>query len=177
MTKSSNLRAAGATAAAPAAKSRARGGESLNPVKQRKPSKAGKPSERGSGGLEELRQDVFEGQPEAERAYHETHQRAQLAAGLKFQRRRAGLTLRQLAAEAGWSPSYVSRLESATGPWPKIDSILRYLSACGSDARCGLVIGQPTAGGFRIDSATTISDGQEEVFEGLAGRSVATRKA
>ena len=177
MTKSSSVRAAGATTTAPAGKTRTLAGQGVKPVKQTKARKPATREEQVSPGLEELRQEVFGGQPEPERAYQDSRQRAQLGAGLKLQRRRAGLTLRQLAEKAGWSPSYVSRLESATGPWPKVDSILRYLAACGTDARCGLVIGQPTANGFQIDSATTISDGREALFEQLAGRTVAPGKA
>jgi transcriptional regulator with XRE-family HTH domain len=123
-------------------------------------------------GLEDIRREVYADSPEAERAYLDSRQRAHLGAGLKGQRRRAGLTLRQLAAKANWSPSYVSRLESATGPWPKLDTIRHYLAACGTDARCGLVIGHPTESRSQIDSATTISDGQECVFEWMAGQSV-----
>ncbi|MBK1666603.1 hypothetical protein CKO28_00915 [Rhodovibrio sodomensis] len=177
MTKSSSVRAAGTTTTAPAGKTRTPAGQGVKPVKQTKAKKPTKRDGQASPGLEGLRQEVFEGQPEAERAYRDSRQRAQLGAGLKLQRRRAGLTLRQLAEKAGWSPSHVSRLESATGPWPKVDSILRYLAACGTDARCGLVIGQPTANGFQIDSATTISDGREALFEHLAGRTVAPGKA
>lgn len=119
--------------------------------------------------LDDLKREVYQGQPEAEQAYLDSRQRAQLGAGLKRQRRQARLTLRQLATEAGWHPSYVSRMESATGPWPKIDSILRYLAACGTNARCGLVIGQPSDDGFEIDTATTISNGRERFFEVMNG--------
>ena len=120
---------------------------------------------RPAGGLEDLRRKVYAGQPQAEQAYRDSRQRAQLAASLKRQRRQAGLTLRAIACVAGWHPSFVSRLESATGPWPRIETIQRYLSACGTDARLGLMIAQPETGAYRIDSATTISDGREAIFE------------
>jgi transcriptional regulator with XRE-family HTH domain len=130
------------------------------------------PAARRADELDDLKREVYQGAPEAEQAYLDSRQRAQLGAGLKRQRRQAGLTLRQLATEAGWHPSYVSRMESATGPWPKIDSILRYLAACGTNARCGLVIGQPNNNGFEIDSATTISYGRERIFEVMKGWTV-----
>jgi transcriptional regulator with XRE-family HTH domain len=127
-------------------------------------------------GLEALRREVHRDLPGAEQAYFDSRQRAELGAGLKLQRRKANLTLSELAYRANWSPTDVSHLESATGSWPKFESILRYLAACGMDVRLGLVIGRATERGLQLDSAITVSDGREKVFEVLADRTASDSK-
>ncbi|MFJ6723957.1 helix-turn-helix domain-containing protein [Streptomyces sp. NPDC091281] len=60
--------------------------------------------------------------------------RRALAEQLREIRRDAGLTGREVAARAGWHPSKVSRLQSATTP-PSDDDIRAWCAACGADDR------------------------------------------
>lgn len=86
--------------------------------------------DRQQPGLAALREEAFRDDPEGRRAYHDSALRANLAARLKLRRRRAGLTLRQLAKRLAWSPEAVDTLESATRPWPSLPDVRAYLRGC-----------------------------------------------
>ncbi|MFK0284603.1 helix-turn-helix domain-containing protein [Streptomyces sp. NPDC090499] len=60
--------------------------------------------------------------------------RRAIAEKLREIRRDAGLTGREVAVLAGWQPSKVSRLQSATTP-PSDDDIRAWCAACGADDR------------------------------------------
>ncbi|MEV7370357.1 helix-turn-helix transcriptional regulator [Streptomyces sp. NPDC090301] len=60
--------------------------------------------------------------------------RRAIADQLREIRRDAGLTGRDVAARAGWQPSKVSRLQSATTP-PSDDDIREWCTACGAEDR------------------------------------------
>lgn len=66
-----------------------------------------------------------------------------LALQLVAMRKSRGLTLRELARRAGWSPGFVSRLESAGGSLPELPTILRYVEACDPQIVTGLVFARP----------------------------------
>ncbi|MFD5568644.1 helix-turn-helix domain-containing protein [Streptomyces cadmiisoli] len=60
--------------------------------------------------------------------------RRAIAEQLREIRRDAGLSGREIAARAGWQPSKVSRLQSATTP-PSDDDIRAWCTACGAEDR------------------------------------------
>lgn len=62
---------------------------------------------------------------------HETLARRRLSHILIGLRNRAGYTQRELAEALDISPSRVSRIEAATTPWPKAQTIERYARLCG----------------------------------------------
>ena len=57
--------------------------------------------------------------------------RAQIARQLRTARKEAGLTQAQLSAESGMSQPVISGMESPTGPMPEVESMDRFMRACG----------------------------------------------
>jgi transcriptional regulator with XRE-family HTH domain len=123
---------------------------------------------------EQMRADRLARDPDLAEALHQTQPRARLAAALRAERQRAGLSLRQLAAKADWNHSYVSRMESVTAPWPSLESIGRYLDACGTRSVYGLVIAEPGSEGLDVHGAATLSAGDDDPIGALTGHRLGT---
>lgn len=88
-------------------------------------------------------------QPELRKAWDEFAPRRELSSNLVHLRKKAGLTQAQVAQAVGdWDQSFVSKLESATGPWPTSDSVRKFTEAC--DAGVGYVF-------FREHDAGTVT--------------------
>ena len=77
-----------------------------------------------------LREEVFRDDPDGRHAYELSADRAALGAKLKVRRRRAAVTIEQLAEIIESSPDHVADLESATGPWPSLSDVRVYLRGC-----------------------------------------------
>lgn len=70
-------------------------------------------------------------QPALEEAWNESGPRRALSSALMRLRKQAGLTQAEVAsAVEGWDQPYVSKLESATGPWPTQDTVRKFAEAC-----------------------------------------------
>lgn len=80
--------------------------------------------------MEELRQKS----PELDQRLHASQQRRELALTLHGLRVKAGLTQKDVATLMGKDQAHVSRMESATGPFPDATSIVAYAHACKSSA-------------------------------------------
>lgn len=96
------------------------------------------------------------------------HKRHALARALTAMRIRRGLSQDALGKRAGWDQSFVARMESATGPWPKRENIARYAEICGYEA--GYVFGHREDDRFHVDAAVGLTgedpSGFEQALEG-----------
>lgn len=88
--------------------------------------------------FEDANRRILASHPEAEALWNRTAQRRKFSEFLLKARYRAGLSQAQIAEYAGWDKSFVSRLESVSGPVPDILTISRYMTAC--NATIGLVL-------------------------------------
>jgi transcriptional regulator with XRE-family HTH domain len=104
---------------------------------------------------------------EFSRTWAESEPKRALAIKLVRLRTDGNLTQSELAEKAGWHKSYVSRLESASGPMPDLRTIVKYTAACGAAA--GLVFGPAERGGVRPSYTVSLSGMS-------AGREITTRK-
>lgn len=86
---------------------------------------------------------------ELARAYDASRAKREIAMMLRELRRKSGLTQSQLAAKCGLSQSHISKMESAAGGLPEIESCAKYVHGCGET----LVIA-PFAPGSYVDDAT-----------------------
>jgi transcriptional regulator with XRE-family HTH domain len=117
----------------------------------------------------ELRERIFERNPEARHRWQRNEPRRRLALALLDLRKRANLTQKQVAEAAGWNPRHVARMESATGPWPNRESLNAYIHACDPEAAIGLVIAHPEGEEMHIDKAVAFGQGPaDSLFETLA---------
>ena len=78
---------------------------------------------------------------ELDNALEASSQRRELALALYGLRRRAGLSQSEVAHRMGKTQPHVSRMESATGPFPDSASIEAYAQACNSAAGIVFVSG------------------------------------
>ena len=69
--------------------------------------------------------------PELRTLWEETREKRELARQLVRMRSSAGLSQKELADRMGKDQAYVSRMESATHPMPKGQSIALYARSCG----------------------------------------------
>ena len=83
----------------------------------------------------DLRDRIVAERPDVREALARTKVKRALASALVGLRKSAGLTQSALAAKADWDKAFVSRLESATGGLPELDTLARYVSICGADVR------------------------------------------
>lgn len=83
--------------------------------------------------LDKLIKGQLEKRPDLSEEWGQTELRRELASALIRLRKDAGLTQTQVAETAGWDQSYVSKLESALGPWPTHTNLERFSAACGAD--------------------------------------------
>jgi len=101
--------------------------------------------------------------------------RRELGDALARLRARAGLTQTQLAEIAGWDQPYVSKLESAEGPWPSAASLDKFARACNSGVGWVFLQEQEdsviTVGGAFVGTRRA-----HEAFEQLVDESEAVKK-
>jgi len=69
--------------------------------------------------------------PDAVELLNNNPLRVQIARQLRTARKEAGLTQAQLSAESGMSQPVISGMESPTGPMPEVESMDRFMRACG----------------------------------------------
>ena len=74
----------------------------------------------------------------AQALFDEQKERRELAYWLADTRRAVGKTQMDIARAMGRAQSFVARMESATGPWPRHEHIAAFAGACGK--RMGLVM-------------------------------------
>lgn len=95
--------------------------------------------------------------PEAKADWAATAERRALARWLADGRLAAGLTQAELGRRIGRAQSFVARMESATGPWPRHEHLAAFAAACGrrlvlrmepepSEGEAAFVSGAATAG-------------------------------
>ncbi|SLN33835.1 helix-turn-helix domain-containing protein [Oceanibacterium hippocampi] len=153
-----------------------------------RPDKSTTGRKQGSRPLAEIRDEMLATDPELRTAWNEQALKAQIVGCLVGLRRSANLSQKELAERAGWSPAYVSRLESIPveankQAVPTLATLLSYAAACGCEL--GLLFG--TAEGGKLQVATAAGLGENEGFaEALAaleggrpvkGKAVRPRKA
>jgi transcriptional regulator with XRE-family HTH domain len=81
---------------------------------------------------------ILASHPEIEALWKKTAERREVSEFLLRARYRAGLSQSQIAREAGWDKAFVSRLESVSSRFPDLQTISRYMTACG--ATVGLAV-------------------------------------
>ena len=93
----------------------------------------------------------------AQALFDEQKERRELAYWLADTRRAVGKTQVDIARAMGRAQSFVARMESATGPWPRHEHIAAFAGACGK--RMGLVmIDEDTIGIMDEESAGAATD-------------------
>jgi transcriptional regulator with XRE-family HTH domain len=81
---------------------------------------------------DELREQLASERPDIREALERTKFNRALATALVAMRKRRGIGQKELADIADWDKSFVSRLESANGGLPKLDTLMRYAEICGA---------------------------------------------
>lgn len=121
--------------------------------------------------LAEVREQMLASDEAFRAAWQAQELRRQIVTVLLSLRREAGLTQRELARRAGWSPAFVSRLESIPArsdraSIPSVQTLLTYAAACNREL--GLVFGhQTSAHGVRVDEAVSL--GRTRAFGDVVG--------
>lgn len=119
--------------------------------------------------FDDVHESILNESPEIRALFAKTAKKRKFALLLAGIRKEAGLSQRDVANLAGWNKAFVSRLESAQGGIPDLDTLERYFRACGS--AFGLITGSPGAEGHvHVTHAVTIcgtDDGHPQVFERL----------
>lgn len=87
-----------------------------------------------SGNLQEA---ARKRRPDAVELLEEDPLRVQIARQLRTARKEAGLTQAQLSEASGMSQPVISGMESPTGPMPEIESMDRFMQACGKKLTLG----------------------------------------
>lgn len=101
--------------------------------------------------------------------------RRELGDALARLRARAGLTQTQVAEVAGWDQPYVSKMESAEGPWPSAASLDKFARACNSGV--GWVFLQEQEGTvITVGSAFVGTRRVREAFDQLVDESEVVKK-
>ena len=96
--------------------------------------------------------------PDAVKLLESNPLRVQIARQLRTARKEAGLTQAQLATESGMSQPVISGMESPTGPMPEVDSMDRFMRACGKKLWLGFETG---------DEAVQVIKQQRKLSRGL----------
>jgi transcriptional regulator with XRE-family HTH domain len=89
--------------------------------------------------FEAVEKKVLKKFPATRKVWIDAEPRRKIGAMLAGIRKEAGLSQRQLGEQTGWDKSFVSRLESARGSIPDLETIARYAQAC--NAQAGVVFG------------------------------------
>lgn len=108
--------------------------------------------------------ETFEQRPKLQESWEAGARRRDLAMALVDLRKRAGLTQKQVAAALRWDQAQVSRMESATGPFPDARNVERYAQACGAEA--GYVFADLSSG--RRAVLSTVGFGDTDAAEAIA---------
>ncbi len=105
--------------------------------------------------------------PEFRAVWAAMESKRRIVSALLRLRAEANLTQKELAEKAGWSPAFVSRLESFPRAgerlyMPDLATLETYARACGFEF--GLVFGRPKGRGARVAVATTAAFGESKGF-------------
>jgi transcriptional regulator with XRE-family HTH domain len=106
----------------------------------------------------EFREKVLAKYPEYVATEKEHSSKEGIARSLTAIRVHANLTQTQLAERAGWSKSYVSRLESPFGGIPDSNTLRRFADACG--VQTAVVFVTPTKKGLHVVAGTTVGSAE-----------------
>lgn len=107
----------------------------------------------------DIRNAFLESRPDVRKLWDAHARRRELALAFVHMRTRARLSQAQVAEQAGWNKSYVSRLESIDdGSIPDTDTIARYARAC--EMEVGLVFAEPK-GKHQVVDVVPLQGGRE----------------
>jgi transcriptional regulator with XRE-family HTH domain len=115
---------------------------------------------------DDLREELLRTRADFRAEWETSEPKRRIAATLVRLRIRAGRTQSELAQLAGWDKAYVSRLESASGAVPDVQTIARYAQAC--DTSVGLVFAsnKATVGTAQVLEGVTLgADQDRQLFE------------
>lgn len=88
---------------------------------------------------DKLRERILKASPGLAGQMEKHEAKANLAAALRALRKSAGLTQVDVQKASGLSQSHISKVESATGPIPSTETIIRYARACNARPRIEFV--------------------------------------
>lgn len=101
--------------------------------------------------------------PEFAKRWAETANRRALSRALILLRRHAEKTQKELADAMGKDQAFVSRMESATAPWPKAEYIALYAQHCGYLTGYAFVDADRETGHVTLHDMTAITRGKYAV--------------
>ena len=123
---------------------------------------------------EQLREELLRDE-EVARLWRESEPRRRLADTLISMRKSANLTQREVASRGRWDQSHVSRMESATGPWPQPESVRTYADICGFSA--GYVFAHAMGEEVHIDGAVSFGNSEaDQMLERIVDKAVRPRE-
>lgn len=117
---------------------------------------------------DDLREEILHTRADFREAWEASEPKRRIALALVRLRVHAGKSQTELAQQAGWDKAFVSRLESADGPVPDMQTVARYAQAC--DSLVGLVFtsGVAAAGAVQVLEGVTLGAGTDsQPFESL----------
>jgi len=119
--------------------------------------------------VHELMQKQLAERPALAKAWDESKSRRDLSAALGRLRRQAKLTQEEVARAAGWDQSFVSKLESATGPWPTQATLQKFAEAC--QGGVGLVFYRESKKGVILEGSLALGTPRvQRSFERALGK-------
>lgn len=83
--------------------------------------------------MTDLTKALADSNPQLAKALSENRRKRELAVTLRSLRHAANLTQVEVAERAGLDQSHISKLESATGAMPMIETLLKYAAACNAE--------------------------------------------
>jgi transcriptional regulator with XRE-family HTH domain len=86
---------------------------------------------RGFQSLDDVHESILASRSDIKTLWDKTEERRKVSEFLLKMRYRAGLTQSQVAKAAGWDKGFVSRLENVPSRFPDLQTISRYMTACG----------------------------------------------
>lgn len=95
----------------------------------RRTPRAATPAAEASGGFLDRMREI---RPDSAERLDSNRAKVELAHALRGLRKSRGLTQKDIEAATGMQQSTISRLESPKGPMPEMETVMRYIRACGS---------------------------------------------
>jgi transcriptional regulator with XRE-family HTH domain len=127
--------------------------------------------------FESINEEVLAAVPEAREVWNARKAALEIASLLVRLRRSKSLRQADVAERTGWDKAFVSRLERPSHKLPSLATIIRYATAC--DSQAGLVFASLNSPQVHVDDAVALTGGAEaeEAFSVLRDRDIEVREA
>lgn len=87
-------------------------------------------------------QELREANPAGAELLDKSEAKANIARSLRAMRKARNMTQEEVSTASGLTQPLISRLEAPTGPMPDLNSVMRYVSACGGHLSMDFQLGE-----------------------------------